>query len=89
MINIQFSYEVIAVDNTNKTMTIRYSATNYPDIEEIVPFPILPDTVEIIAHNSAPFYKWRALSNQFDIPVVGSKGAGAEISSVQVNFKTL
>lgn len=89
MTTIEFTYEVISVDNATKTMTIRYSAVNYPDIEVTVPFPVLPDTVTTMANGSAPFHKWRALTNQYDIPVVGTTGEGSEVTSVSIRLNPL
>ena len=89
MTNIEFTYEVIAVDNTSKTMTIRYSASNYPDVEVIAPFPVLPDTVETMANASAPFHKWRSLTNQYDLPTVGKKGSGSEVTAVSITLSPL
>lgn len=89
MTNIEFTYEIVSVDNATKTMTIRYSAANYPDVEVVVPFPVLPDTVQTMANGSAPFHKWRSLTNQYDIPVVGSKGAGSEVSSISISLNPL
>lgn len=89
MENIQFAYEVISVDNENKTMTVRYSAVNYPSVEEILPFPILPVTVEEVIRTSAPFGRWRSLSNQYSLPNVGISGSGQETNTVTVVLKPI
>lgn len=89
MENIQFTYEVISVDNANKTMTVRYSAINYPTVEEIIPFPIFPMTVEEAIDTSAPIGRWRALSNQYSLPSVGISGSGQEKTAVTVVLKPL
>lgn len=87
--SIKFTYEVVAVNNATKTMTVKYSAVNYPDITTELSFPVVPDTVQTIAHASAPLNEWRALTNQFNLPSVGEKGDGVEVNVVPVNLTPL
>lgn len=89
MTNIEYTYEVIAVDNAKKMMTLRYTAVNYPTVEVISPFPVLPDTVESMAHASAPLHQWRELTNQLAIPVVGESGSGKEVKTIPVVLSPL
>lgn len=89
MTNIEYTYEVIEVNNANKTMTIRYTAVNYPTIDLVLPFPVPPDTVENRANGAAPLQKWREVTNQLVIPTVGESGAGKEVQSVKVKFEPI
>ena len=89
MENIEFTYEVISVDNANKMMTVLYSAANYPTVEESIPFPVLPVTVEEAIEGAAPIGRWRVLSNQYALPSVGISGNGTEQNPVTVLLKPL
>tara|TARA_R110000782_G_scaffold165740_2_gene257717 strand:+ start:44 stop:310 length:267 start_codon:yes stop_codon:yes gene_type:complete len=87
--SIQFTYEVVAVNNATQTMTVKYTAVNYPDINVELSYPVVPDTVQLLAHASAPLNQWRALTNQLNLPVVGEKGNGVEVNIVPVNLTPL
>lgn len=56
--NIDFTYVIISVNTTNKTMEVSYSAADYPTITKEVRLPWEKEDLDIVVRDNAPTGVW-------------------------------
>lgn len=58
MIDFPFSYRIISVDNSAKSMEVEYSAAGHETIVSVVPLPHLDAILDDHLRAHAPFFTW-------------------------------
>jgi len=77
--NIEFSYEIVRVDEKAKCMEIVYSAPGYETFFISARLPFLDETLENVIRSFAPIQRWVESSMEVTVPEIGIKGTLAVV----------
>lgn len=77
--SIEYTYEIISVNEQARCMEIVYTATGYPTMHIGARLPYEGETLEAIIHMYAPVRYWEATTQPVVVPVVGTSGALASL----------
>lgn len=77
--NIEYTYEIISVNEQARCMEIIYTATGYPAMHIGARLPYEGETLEAIIRMYAPLRYWEETTQPVVVPVVGTSGALAPL----------
>lgn len=72
---IEYTYEVLSVDSSNKSMLVVYKSSGLQDITVGVRTPFTNETLDDVIRMYAPVANWREANKEYTAPAVGTTGA--------------
>jgi hypothetical protein len=72
--SIEYTYEIISVNEQARSMEVVYTATGYPTMHIGTRLPYEGETLEAIIDMYSPIAYWREISQPVVVPVVGTIG---------------
>jgi len=77
-----YTYEIISVDETARSMEVLYSHATHGSILVGVRLPFVNEDLEVVIQEFAPLGYWRNLEAPVATPAVGAAGELSEVESI-------
>ena len=71
---MKFTYEIVSVDTTNKTMDVRFSAENEENVLIALPIPKVGDDIREHMASYAPIAHWEQVKAEVQTMTIGATG---------------
>ena len=72
---MEYTYEVLEIDSSNRSMLVIYRSNGCSDITVGVRTPFINETLETVIRMYAPIPAWQDETKEYSVPVVGDTGS--------------